>query len=203
MQYLIHLLRGGYLGDEYCDGQSRKLLDVGCGSGFNCVTFAMMGWDVSGCEINEEVCAHARETIAGYGYDISIDVGENENLPYDDGTFDFLFSMNVIHYVQSEEAARRTVSEYARVLKTGGRVFISTNHPDNWLVKHCEELGSHMVRITVPGDYRDRQTLFLFDSELMLEESLSPHFSQIVTGENRFDFFTRTLRHLIVTGVRE
>ena len=126
MQYLVHLLRGGYLGEDLKNGRNRKLLDVGCGSGFNAVTMSMLGWDVTGCEINEDIVAHAKETCRSYGYEIPVDVGENEHLPYADATFDFLLSMNVIHYAESRQGMERSIREYARILKPGGRILLFT-----------------------------------------------------------------------------
>ena len=201
-QYLVHLFRGGYLGDDYKDGRGRKLLDVGCGSGFNAVTMCMLGWDVTGCEINETVVDHARKTVAEYGYDIPVDLGENERLRYEDGSFDFLLSMNVIHYAQSREAMDRTVEEYSRVLKPGGRVLVVTTTQDNWLLKNAEYLDSNRMRVRIPGDYRQNEILYVFQNQNELRNMFKPYFSQIRTGKNRTDFFTRTLKHRLLTGVK-
>ncbi len=202
MQYLVHLLRGGYLDRGLQEGNGRKMLDVGCGSGFNSVTFAMMGWEVEACEINQEIVEHARRTIKAYGFDIHVKIGENENLPYEDGSFDFLLSMNVIHYVQGEEAVKKTIDEYARVLKKGGRILLSTNHPDNWILQGAEHVRKNVIKVNLPGDYRDGQNLFLFSSEEMLARYFSSHFGEIMTGENRFDFFTKQVRNLLLTGIK-
>ncbi len=202
MQYLVHLLKGGYLGNELRDGAGKKMVDVGCGSGFNSVTFAMMGWHVEACEINKDIVKHARETVLKYGFDINIKIGENEHLPYSDGMFDLLLSMNVIHYVQSEEAVKKTIQEYARVLKKGGRLILSTNHPENWLLDRHHQLNGNLIRVNFPGDYRDGQTLFLFRSRDMLHSYFSTHFEKIMVGENRFDFFTKTIRNWVLTGIK-
>lgn len=202
-QYLIHLLKGGYLGGDYIQGRGRKILDVGCGSGFNCISFAMMGWQVYGCEITEAIAEHALTTIQRYGFDAEILVGENENIPFPEGMFDFLLSLNVIHYLRSEEAVQKTISEYARVLKPGGRFFLSTNHPENWILQDSEPLEGQRFRVSLPGDYRDGEILYLFNKKADLEKNFSPFFDKIMAGENRVDFFSRTLRHWILTGVKK
>ncbi len=201
-QYLIHLLKGGYLGEDLKEGAGRKVLDVGCGSGYNAVSFAKMGWQVSGVEITEDIVAHARKTVRSFGYDPDIKVGENENLPFAKNEFDFLLSLNVIHYVQSEEAAHKTISEYARVLKPGGRIFLSTNHPDNWLLEGAKKIADNLVRVSLQGDYRDGETLFLFRSQDELKDKFATYFEDIQVGKNRFDFFARTLLHWIITAVK-
>jgi SAM-dependent methyltransferase len=202
-QYIIHLLKGGYLGQEYTEVKGRKALDVGCGSGFNLVSLALMGWQAYGIEITEDIVEKAAKNVESYGSKAEITVGENENIPYPEDTFDLLLSMNVIHYVQSREAVSRTVKEYARVLKSGGRFFLSTQHPDNWLVKDAETVGVGMVKVRFPGDYRDGQVLFQFCDQNELQDVFKPYFDHIMLGENRFDFFTRVLRHFIITGVKK
>jgi len=202
-QYVIQLLKGGYAGDQYREGDGRKVLDVGCGSGFNCISFAMMGWEVYGCEISEAIVEHAKKTIGNYGFDAEIRVGENEAIPFADGMFEFLLSVNVIHYVQSETGIGKTVAEYARVLKPGGRILLLTNHPQNWLLEGCESVDSNRVRVDLPGDYRDGEFLYLFHTKEELFDKLSPHFCKIMLGENRLDFFSRTLRHWILTAVKK
>lgn len=202
-QYMIHLMKGGYLGDDYREGRGRKVLDVGCGSGFNCVSFAMMGWEVYGVEITESIVEHTKTEVKKYGFDAEILVGENENIPYPDSMFDLLISMNVIHYVQSKSAVRNTIQEYGRVLKGGGRIFLSTNHPENWLLDRSTTIDKNRVRLSLPGDYRDGQILFVFNSQRELQEKFSPYFRDILLGENRFDFFTRILRHWILTAAKK
>lgn len=201
-QYLVHLLRGGYLGDDYKDGRGRKLLDVGCGSGFNAVTMAMMGWDVTGCEISPDIVRHARGSMAEYGYNIPVGVGTNENLPYPDAAFEFLLSMNVIHYAQSYEAIQRSVREYTRVLKQGGRLLMFTISPESWLLKNAEPVSGNMMRVKRDDDYREGELLYVFNDCQELEDEFSPWLTDILTGSNRTDFFTRTLHHWLITGIR-
>ena len=125
-------------------------MDVGCGSGYNAVTLAMLGWQVSACEITPEILEHARTAIAGYGYDLDLRLGENEHLPFPDEAFDLLISMGVIHYCPSAEAVGRSVAEYARVLKPGGLLILLTNHPDNWTVADGTRLDGDRVRVRCP-----------------------------------------------------
>lgn len=203
MQQLVHLFRGGYLGDDYRDGRGRKLLDVGCGSGFNSVTMAMLGWDVCGCEISPEIAAHARESMAGYGFDIPVEVGNNETLPYADGSFDFLLSMNVIHYAQSPEAMRNSVREYGRVLKPGGRILMFTITPESWLLERAKPVSENLMQVRREDDYRTDELLFVFRDKEELEGAFADVFEDIRIGTNRTDLFTRVLHHWLLTGARK
>lgn len=202
-QYLVHLLRGGYLGDEWRDGRGRRALDAGCGSGFNSVTLALMGWKTHAVEITGEIVEHARASAAPWGQKIEFAVGENENLPYPDGHFDLLVSVNTIHYAPSRQAVERTVREYARVLAPGGRLVASTQHPGNWMLEGCEPLGGGRVKLNRPGDYRDGQVVYRFDDADDLGGFFAPAFADVRVAENRTDFFVKALRHLVLTGVKK
>lgn len=202
-QYLVQLLKGGYLGEKYLHGRGMSALDVGCGSGYNSISLAQMGWNVRGCEISADIVQHATQNIASYGLNIPIDIGSNEALPYQDNTFDFLLSMSVIHYLQSQASVFAAVEEYARVLKKGGRLFLSTNHPDNWILKNGEWLDSNLVRVNCPEDYRDGTVLFTFSHETDFMKFFSSCFDGLTVGINRFDFFSKTLHHFILTGTRK
>lgn len=199
-QYLVHLLRGGYLGDTWRDGQGRKALDVGCGSGYNAVTLSLLGWKASAVDITPEIVEHAKETAAPYGEPIDFRVGENESLPFDDDEFDLLISVGVIHYCPSAKAIERSVKEYARVLSSGGMLILVTNHPDNWILKGAESQGGDMVLVRQTGDYRDKQRLFLFRDLDHLTTTFEPYFCNIRTGVNRTEFFRRTLVHQVMAA---
>jgi SAM-dependent methyltransferase len=201
-QYLVHLLRGGYLGDAWRHGQGRKALDVGCGSGYNAVTLAMLGWKVSATEITPEIVEHAAATVATYGQEIDFRVGENESLPFPDATFDLLLSMNVIHYCSSARAIQATAAEYARVLKPGALLVLATQHPDNWLLKNAEPQDGDMVVVRCSGDYRDGQRLFLFRDSDHLNAVFAPCFTNIRVGVNRTELFNRALTHQIMVAER-
>ncbi|KWT91553.1 class I SAM-dependent methyltransferase [Candidatus Magnetominusculus xianensis] len=201
-QYLIHLIKGGYLCD-YSNCNQLKVLDVGCGSGFNLVSFAMMGWQVYGCEISEGVVDHAKTSIQQYGYHAEIKVGDNQDTHFPSNYFDLLLSMNVIHYVPSEEGIQNTIKEYARVLKKSGRVIMMTNHPDNWILRNGELVGNNLIRINNSNDYRHGEIFYVFKNRKELKEKYSHYFSDLQIGENQQEFFTRRLKHFILTGIKK
>jgi|GEM_PF-1047105 len=202
-QYLIQLLKGGFLGDEYRSGIGKTALDVGCGSGFNCITLARLGYTVSGCEIAPEIVEEAKQNLHAYSCEGDIDLGFNENLPYDDCTFDLLISMNVIHYTASQEGVEKTIAEYARVLKPGARLFLTTNHPCNWILKRACHKGDNVFLASAHSDYRNNLLLYVFPDAKDLQKAFGHHFGKIITGENRFDYFSKVVRNFILTGVRK
>jgi SAM-dependent methyltransferase len=94
-----------------------RLLDVGCGAGLALRLAADRGADVYGLDASEGMLAHARGRVPG----APLIVGEIEELPYEDGSFDVVTGFNSFQY-----AARpaRALAEARRVLAPGGRVLL-------------------------------------------------------------------------------
>jgi SAM-dependent methyltransferase len=95
----------------------RSLLDVGCGTGLLVQLAASAGARVSGLDATEPLLAVARERVP----QADLRVGDIEDLPYDDGTFDAVTAVNAVQYADQPHAA---VREMARVTRRGGRVVI-------------------------------------------------------------------------------
>jgi ubiquinone/menaquinone biosynthesis C-methylase UbiE len=97
------------------------VLDLGSGIGgparFLARTF---GCHVTGIDLTPELCAVARELDERTGMDglVTIDEGDVTDLPYDDATFDLVWTQHVMMNVADKATAYR---EAHRVLKATGR----------------------------------------------------------------------------------
>lgn len=71
-----------------------KILDIGCGKGFLLFDFTKVvpGIEVYGIDISEYAIAHSKEEISD-----RLRVGNATELPWDDGFFDFVYSINTLH----------------------------------------------------------------------------------------------------------
>lgn len=58
---------------------------------------------------------------------VDLVVGDAENLPFKDKSFDFVFCVGILHHLENQKQA---LLEIKRVLKSGGKVFIS--EPTKW-----------------------------------------------------------------------
>lgn len=201
MQKIIYLFRTGSFGDDYKEGRGRPALDAGCGSGFNSVTLARLGWDVSAFDITEEMSEQARRNMEQYGVEATVKVGTNQSIPFKDNRFQMLLSTNTIHYVHTEKEMDMAFAEFARVLAPGGRIYLTTTHPENWIFKNFTAVDEHAARLDVPGDYRDGLTLFRFRSEDELRAFAEPYFKEIRIGVDVTEYFNKTIRNYVMTGV--
>jgi ubiquinone/menaquinone biosynthesis C-methylase UbiE len=122
-----------------------KILDLGCGRGFETVLAARLtgpkGLAV-GLDLTPSMARAARETAKKSGVsNIEFLTGEIENLPFENETFDAVTSNCVINHAKDK---KRVYREIMRVLKKGGRFVVSDavtkkplppevkNDPDAW-----------------------------------------------------------------------
>jgi ubiquinone/menaquinone biosynthesis C-methylase UbiE len=103
-----------------------KVLDVGAGTGRLAIEFAqgIPGVDVVGLDLSDVALelarANARESEVPRR--ISFEKGDAEDMPFEDSSFDLVISSNTLHLIDDPI---RMFDEIQRVLKPGGRFFIS------------------------------------------------------------------------------
>jgi len=96
-----------------------KYLDAGCGAGLAARIAADRGAQVSGLDAAENLLAIARTRVP----DGTFHLGELENLPFSDGSFDLVTGFNAFQYAASPGAA---LAEAKRVARPGSRVVVMT-----------------------------------------------------------------------------
>jgi ubiquinone/menaquinone biosynthesis C-methylase UbiE len=103
-----------------------RLLDVGCGPGAVAMRAARAGGDVTGVDLSEVMVETARRRAAEAGLTISYDVGDAEQLPYGDASFDVVSSSVGFFIAPDHEAVAR---ELTRVVRPGGRLGFTAWRP--------------------------------------------------------------------------
>jgi ubiquinone/menaquinone biosynthesis C-methylase UbiE len=104
-------------------GESR-VLELGCGTGnYSIAVHEATGAECTGIEPSREMLAVAR----GRSPDVRFLEGVAEALPFADGEFDVVFSVDVAHQVADIGA---TIRETARVLRRGGALVTVTDDED-------------------------------------------------------------------------
>jgi len=110
---------------EFTRFAGRTLLEVGFGMGTDLFQFASSGAIVSGVDLSPEHLRIATQRFAVYGIPADLRLGDAEHLPFEDATFDVVYSFGVLHHTPDTEKA---VDEIRRVLKPGGRAIIGVYH---------------------------------------------------------------------------
>lgn len=199
---LVRLFRGDYVPHMPRDFSGRRVLEVGFGNGNNTRFLATLGLAIAGTEIHDDICATIGSQLRAAGLEADLRVGTNRALPFESDRFDFLVSWNVLHYEGTEEGIRAGLREYARVLKPGGRLFLSTTGPEHKILNGAETLGGHRYRIGRRDDFRAGEVHFFFDAPNYVHHYFTETFGDVMVGRTHDHLFTATLDWWIVTAVK-
>ena len=101
------------MADHYGIKAGDRILDVGCGKGFQLYDFTLVvpGVDVYGIDVSEYAIRNSKEEIRD-----RLRVGNANALPFPDGHFDFVFSINTLHnlYCYDLDRALREIERVGR-----------------------------------------------------------------------------------------
>ncbi len=100
-------------------GAGAKYCDLGCGAGMAALLAAERGAKVSGIDAAESLLEIARERVS----DADFHLGDLEELPFPDATFDLVTGFNAIQFASDPAAALR---EAKRISKPSGRIVVLT-----------------------------------------------------------------------------
>jgi SAM-dependent methyltransferase len=100
-----------------------RALDLGSGLGTQALYLAKKGFKVSGIDLSPTAVEIANKRAELEGLDCSFLQGNALDLPYPDGSFDFVFDRGCFHHIP-EEDREGYVRSVRRVLKKGGRYFM-------------------------------------------------------------------------------
>jgi arsenite methyltransferase len=111
-----------------------RVLDVGCGRGLLLVGAAkrLTSGSAAGIDLwqQEDLSGNRPEAtlenarLEGVGERVEVHTADMREIPFPDGSFDTVLSMNAIHNVYSGPGRAAAIAEITRVLKPGGSVLI-------------------------------------------------------------------------------
>lgn len=115
------------------DLAGKTAVELGCGGAQFGIAVAERGADVTGVDISDTQLAHARKLADEHGQDLELVESSVTNLPMADATYDLAFSAWAFQWVEDLQAC---FDEAYRVLKDGGRLVFSVDHPYYKIVDH-------------------------------------------------------------------
>lgn len=98
-----------------------KILDLGCGNGRLVDLFEGQTADYIGIDNSENLIKAAREKYPGKNFIVY----NGLNIPFNDGYFDIIFCIAVLHHIPSKQMRIGFLKEANRVLKPGGRLILT------------------------------------------------------------------------------
>lgn len=106
------------------DVAGRSVLDAGCGSGILSAALRDRGAAVTSMDASAGMLDLARQRLGDEAELCRADL--NDPLPFEEGAFHDVIASLVLHYLEDWTPA---LTEIRRVLKPGGRLFASVDHP--------------------------------------------------------------------------
>lgn len=141
----------------------KKVLEVGFGMGTDHITLARRGAQMHGIDLTPQHHEITKRRLELYNHKSELTLGDAEKMPYKNASFDFIYSLGVIHHTTHPQDALR---EIYRVLKDGAQCWIALYHRHsffywwstflwNYLIRGRflrESFKEHLSRIEYPGD---------------------------------------------------
>jgi len=140
---------------------ARRILDVGCHAGHILEVLRLPAHcEVFGCDINAEALALARKFLPHATFSFA----KAEDLPYENSYFDFVFARSTAYLLDIPTA----LSELNRVLRPGGRLWISLHRWRDIQVLLRRPFDDHPIKTTAFGTYvAVNSALFQFTGRLV------------------------------------
>jgi len=136
---------------EFEKFSGKSVLEIGFGMGTDLFSFASAGAKVYGVDLSPQHLEIARSRFALYNLPANLQLADTESLPFEDNTFDVVYSFGVIHHTPDTEKA---VGEIYRVLKPGGQAILAVYHKTS--VFHlCVIAGYLLHRRFLKESYQD------------------------------------------------
>jgi ubiquinone/menaquinone biosynthesis C-methylase UbiE len=121
----------------------QKVLDVATGSGNTAISAARRYGDVTGLDYVPGLIGQAKERAAAEGLEIAFEVGDAENLPYPDASYDVVLSTVGVMFAADQE---NTAGELLRVTRPGGKIGLANWTPDGFIGNMFKTVGKHVPR---------------------------------------------------------
>lgn len=99
--------------------RSRRVLDIGTGTGFLALLLAELGHEVVGIDPSEAMLARARAKVAAAGLAVELRHGDAYEPGVPEGSVDVVISRHVLWLLHEPE---RAVTAWARTVRPGGRI---------------------------------------------------------------------------------
>lgn len=184
--YLEHITRY-FFAEQFV--KNKVVLDAACGSGYGTYCLSKSGAKkVIGVDISKETINYAKSKYAAKR--IEFIVGNVENLPFKDGNFDVIVSMETIEHLQYPD---KFLKEAKRLLKKNGFILLST--PNSLVypkgnIFHIHEFTEKELNKKILNYFKNSKLFYQHNciSSYILNDDKSIFFSKELLYQKLFSF---------------
>jgi ubiquinone/menaquinone biosynthesis C-methylase UbiE len=181
---------------DFEGARGKRLLEIGVGLGTDFIRFVRAGAVATGVDLTQHAVDLVRRRLALEGLEAEVRTADAEMLPFDDDSFDRVYSWGVLHHTPDTGKA---IDEAIRVLRPGGRLCIMLYARHSWVsyglwVRHgllagkprlslADVLFDHMESEGTKG-YTKRELRELFSGleDLRIDKVRTAYDEQIAPG---------------------
>lgn len=134
--------------NKFFDKKPGHVLDYGAGFGANLIFLLKQGYTVDALDTSPYALEVIKKKISS-DERLTEKVGlthlseESISIPFMDDTFDYVVCASVLSLLSTEENIRHLLSEFVRVLRYNGKLYLDINGPDSEFVIYSEKIGKH------------------------------------------------------------
>ena len=117
---------------NFQDFAGKDVLEIGVGAGVDFSNWVDAGANATGVDLTEAGLAHTRQQLQIVDAEpdsYKLLRADAESLPFEDGSFDLVYSWGVLHHTPDTRAA---FAEALRVLRPGGTIKAMVYHTPSW-----------------------------------------------------------------------
>jgi len=115
---------------DFVGARGLRVLEIGVGLGTDLVRFVRAGAIATGVDLTERAVGLVRRRLELEGLEADLRVADAEALPFEDGSFDRVYSWGVLHHTPD---TGRAVREAVRVLRPGHELCVMLYARHSWV----------------------------------------------------------------------
>lgn len=138
-----------------------KILDAGCGTGRFILDLAKSGYLVLGLDLSPYMLAMARKKLIGKQFNYNLIQASVSNLPFKDGTLDFIYCIRVMNQLPTKEFALSALIEFCRVCKSPGGILMEYVNSLG-LSRFSKRASTHLLIRDIQGILIQQENCILF-----------------------------------------
>jgi len=171
--------------------KGKSILDVSCGDGRNLSPLLVKQMNVYATEVSDSIVKKLKETYPS----VKFSRGTNNNLPFENESFDYLLSWNSMYYMGNKVNNinfQKYVKEFARVLKKKGKLIACVPMKSNFIYKNAIELKDNSNFVFIkndPFEVRNGEIMRRFKNKSEIKKEFQIYFKNFIFGASKNDHF--------------